>query len=355
MKLFTCDVCGNTLYFENTACTSCGHQQGYLPSANRMVALIAEDGTSRSATNADEAYVFCQNAQYGACNWLIEAEAGGDVFCVACRHNETVPDLSDPINVPRFQTIERAKKRLFYSLLRLGLPLVLRNEAQHNGLLFRFLADNPNERVMTGHEDGIITLALVEADDAEREARRAGMGEPYRTLLGHFRHEVGHYYWDVLVADAGRQDAFRAQFGDETLDYNQALANHYANGAPIGWADSYISAYASSHPWEDWAETWAHYLHIVDTLETASSFGLRTRPRTGDVDLSAEVDFDPYKAPDIAQLIAEWVPVAALTNSLNRSMGTPDAYPFVLSRAVIEKLGTIHGMVHAEKTQAVPA
>jgi hypothetical protein len=331
--------------------------QGYLPQANRLVALTVDDGVYRSATAPEQTFVFCRNAEYGACNWLIEAEVGGDVFCLACRHNDTIPDLSDPANLPRFATIERAKKRLFYSLLRLGLPLAQQTEASHNGLLFRFLADMPQAglRIMTGHEAGIITLSLAEADDAEREARRTGMGEPYRTLLGHFRHEVGHYYWDVLVGAAGNQESFRAVFGDERLDYAQALASHYANGAPLGWADSFISAYASAHPWEDFAETWAHYLHIVDTLETAAAFGLRTRPKTGDAELAARVDFDPYTAPAIGQVIDEWVPVAALTNSLNRSMGTPDAYPFVLSKAVVDKLGYIHALVHARAGQPVPA
>ena len=200
---------------------------------------------------------------------------------------------------------------------------------------------------MTGHDNGVITVALTEADDAEREKLRAEMGEPYRTLLGHFRHEVGHHYWDVLVRDGGQLEACRAMFGDDSQDYGEALKRHYAEGAPANWPENFISAYATSHPWEDFAETWAHYLHIVDTLETASAYGLRIDPRAGQDGRARSQDrFRPPCRPDIEAIIDAWMPLTFAMNSLNRSMGLADAYPFVISPAVIKKLGFIHQLVH---------
>jgi hypothetical protein len=349
MKLFVCDHCGNTIYFENAVCERCGHQLGYLPYANAMISLSQEGTAWSSPAMPGQSFVFCQNAVYGACNWLIPAETGGNLFCAACRHNETIPPIEDAHNLERWQTIERAKKRLFYSLLRLGLPLETRLENPVHGLAFRFLADMPDGSqppVMTGHEDGIITIALAEADDAERESRRTSMGEPYRTLLGHFRHEIGHHYWDLLVDNKPSQARFRSLFGDETADYGQALQTYYANGAPAGWPQTHISAYATAHPWEDFAETFAHYLHITDTVEMAAAFGVRARPSTEDANLAVRVDFDPYVERDAQTIVDNWVPLASMLNNLNRAMGHPDAYPFILTPAVIEKLSFIHELVH---------
>jgi hypothetical protein len=194
----------------------------------------------------------------------------------------------------------------------------------------------------------LITLAVAEADDAERERRRVEMAEPYRTLLGHLRHEIGHYYWDRLVRDGGRVAACRALFVDDTEDYGTALRRYYENGAPAEWRDGFISAYASSHPWEDFAETWAHYLHIVDTLEMAGAFGLQVHPGIAQPEGSvARIDFDPYGPVEVGQLIAAWLPVANTLNNLNRCMGEPDAYPFILSPVVIAKLGFVHELVHS--------
>ncbi len=349
MKLFSCTHCGNTVYFENATCERCGHQLGFLPKQSRLVSLVEDGGLWSSPAIADDAFVFCANAAHGACNWLIPAAPGGDIYCAACRHNETIPPIGDPANLQRWQTIERAKKRLFYSLIRLGLPLRTRNEDPQHGLAFRFLADGVTEadRVMTGHDNGIITIALSEADDAEREYRRTSMNEPYRTLLGHFRHEIGHHYWDLLVDGQPAHDQFRALFGDETADYGQALQAHYANGAPPGWFHTHISAYATAHPWEDFAETFAHFLHIIDTVEMADAFGVRARPRTGDETLALPpVTFDPYLEPDMAAIIEHWIPLTLLLNNLNRAVGQADAYPFVLTPQVIEKLAFINTLVH---------
>lgn len=349
MKLFVCDHCGNTIYFENASCERCGHQLGYLPEHNALVSLVEDGGLWSSPAFPDDAYVFCENAHHGACNWLIRAEPGGDIYCAACRHNDTIPDITAPMNLHRWQVIERAKKRLLYAMLRLNLPLETREEDPVHGLSFRFLADMPADLpVMTGHDSGIITIALAEADDAERESRRTSMGEPYRTLLGHFRHEIGHHYWDLLVDGQPALTQFRALFGDETMDYGQALETYYANGAPLGWPQSHISAYATAHPWEDFAETFAHYLHITDTVETAAAFGVRARPRTQDENLVVPpVTFDPYMEPDFSITIDHWIPLASMLNNLNRAMGHPDAYPFVLTPQVIDKLGFINSLVHA--------
>jgi hypothetical protein len=254
-------------------------------------------------------------------------------------------------NLEAWQKIELAKHRLFYSLLRFRLPMPTRMEDPAEGLAFDFLAELPQTigpKVMTGHDNGLITIALAEADDAYREQSRVAMHEPYRTLLGHFRHETGHYFWDKLVQDRGRLDACRAMFGDDRQDYGQALQAYYDKGAPADWQSRFVSMYATSHPWEDFAETWAHYLHIVDTLEIARAFGLSTHPRlTRGDELDASVEFDPYRAPGMGPLIDAWLPLSLALNSLNRAMGLSDLYPFVLSPPAIDKLGFIHELVHA--------
>ena len=347
MKLFSCDHCGNTVYFENAHCEQCGHRLGYAPEANALVSLDPENGAWRSPFLGG-LYVFCANAGHGACNWLVAHDPGGDPYCRACRHNDIVPTLDNPANVQRFQVIERAKKRLIYALLRLRLPLATRVQDAAHGLSFRFLDEYASpDPVKTGHASGVITIALAEADDAQREYRRAQLNEPYRTLLGHFRHEVGHHYWDILVARSRHLDAFRALFGDERDGYDDALQRHYANGAPPDWRTRFVSSYAASHPWEDFAETWAHYLHVIDTAEVAASFGLRLAPRVDPRSaLDTRLDFDPYCLETLDPLIDGWVPLSALINSLNRAVGHRDAYPFVLTPPVVEKLDFIHRLVH---------
>lgn len=346
MKLFRCDHCRNLLYFENTRCENCGHRLGYVPDADALVSLEGDGPVFTAPYLPGRQFVFCSNAEHGACNWLVDFQPGGDPFCRACRHNEIVPP-DDEQNRIRWQVIERAKKRLFYSLLRLHLPLATRNEDPVHGLSFRFLdEDLAAEPVLTGHENGIITIALKEADDAAREYRRTLMNEPYRTLLGHFRHEVGHHYWDILVGSGPALETFRALFGDERADYGQALERHYAEGAPPDWQQNFISSYATAHPWEDFAETWAHYLHIIDTTEMAAAFGVALDPAVDSSgQLAARLDFDPYRIADIDELIQSWIPLASLINNLNRAVGQPDAYPFILTPTVIDKLGFIARLV----------
>ena len=350
MKLFSCQGCGELLYFENFRCESCGRALGYIPDLTEISALdIKADGGFIALAAQGIAYKFCKNYDAYACNWMVPAD-GIEVFCPACRHNRTIPDLSIPGNAVLWGKIEIAKHRLFYALLRLGLPLENRIDNPEHGLAFEFLADASESHaqgVMTGHDKGLITLALKEADDATREKVRGEMGEPYRTLLGHFRHESGHYFWDRLVATQENWlEGFRALFGDDRQNYNAALQRHYAEGAPPDWQDSYISTYATAHPWEDFAEIWAHYLHIVDTLETAGAFGLNVKPRRARGALAAKIDFDPYRAMHMDALVDAWLPIEFATNSLNRSMGLMDLYPFVLTPNVIEKLAFVHALTH---------
>jgi hypothetical protein len=348
VKLFECQHCGQLLYFENTRCERCGHALGYLPELTLLSALAPEHGQWRPLGAERQLSAFCANAAYDACNWLVPAGAGP--FCRACQLNRTIPSLDRPERLLLWQRLEVAKHRMIYGLLRLGLPLVSKAE-DPAGLAFDFLADpdptwQEGPQIMTGHAEGLITINIAEADDAERERRRQDMAEPYRTLLGHFRHEVGHYYWARLVNGGPWHEPFRDLFGDERSDYGASLQTHHAVGPPADWRDRFVSAYASAHPWEDWAETWAHYLHVVDTLETAHAFNLRIRPETGaDSALAMAADLDPYGHADFDALIATWLPLTYAVNSLNRSMGQPDLYPFALAPSVLAKLRFVHDLV----------
>jgi len=356
MKLFKCQHCGQLLYFENDHCEKCSHRLGFIPEIMNLSALEQEGDPQRGIWRAlavdKKLYRFCANAEFAVCNWVVESDSP-DAYCAACRHNRTVPDASIAENLAAWRKIELAKHMLFYTLMKLNLPLDEKDEDGRPRLRFDFLASaaQPDgSRVMTGHDNGLITLALDEADDAEREKRRTTMHEPYRTLVGHFRHEVGHYYWDVLVRDGGLLETCRNIFGDETVDYGAALQTYYANGAPPNWQQSFITAYATSHPWEDFAETWAHYLHIVDTLEMARAFGMYVHPRLAERgELDAQVYFDPYRVREPSSLIETWLPLSNALNSLNRTMGLQDIYPFILSPPVVGKLSAIHDFIHGNK------
>ncbi|ATN35662.1 hypothetical protein ACO34A_17800 [Rhizobium sp. ACO-34A] len=349
MRLFSCSNCANVVHFDNNACVTCGMGLAYRPGHFDMVAIQAlPDGGWADPSEPGVLLQPCANAVMGGCNWLVE-DGDPSGFCIACRHNLMIPDLDIPENVENWQKIELAKRYLFYSLMRFGLPLVTRTADPVGGLGFEFLSDGSGTAdgpVLTGHASGLITLNVAEASDAEREARRVSLGEPFRTLIGHFRHEVGHYFWEKLVRDRGAIDGFRALFGDESEDYGEALQRHYVNGPAAGWEQGFISAYAASHPWEDFAETWAHYFHIVDALDTADAFGLRTSPETNADGLALTTTFDSYRAVNAQVLIDAWVPLTIAVNSINRSMGQRDLYPFVLSAPVFAKLQYIHEIIH---------
>jgi hypothetical protein len=357
MKLFECQNCAQPLYFENTHCESCGLSLGYLPDHDTVTALKPLGNGWAALADPRGTYRYCANAAHNVCNWLVLANSP-EQFCAACRHNRVIPDLNQPEHLEHWRLIEIAKHRLFYTLLRLRLPLTTKAEDPEGGLAFEFLADIPasplgTSPVMTSHANGVITINLAEANDAERERRRCQMHETYRTLLGHFRHEIGHYHWPRLVTASTTLDEFRLTFGDERADYSQALQRYHASGAPADWAQHFVSAYATAHPWEDFAETWAHYFHMVDTLETAGSFGLAVSPKPSK-GLRARIDFDPHRA-SIERLIDAWIPLTFAANSLNRSMGLPDLYPFVLSRPAIAKLAFVHARIHAQQGRQAKA
>ncbi len=349
MKLFTCQSCDQVLFFENVSCTRCGHKLAYLADRDTLSALepAAHDKGELwqpLATKKGQTYRLCSNySEHAVCNWAVPA-AQAEARCGACQLNSVIPNLGEPGSREVWARLEIAKHRLVYSLLQLGLPVEPRTEANPRGLSFEFKRDEPGEKVLTGHHEGIITLNVAEADDPFREKVRVQLGEAYRTLLGHFRHEVGHYYWQRLVADRPWLPKFREQFGDETADYQQAVKRHYDVGPPADWQQRHVSAYASMHPWEDWAECFAHYLHMVDTLETARVYGLALKPSAGPRKATS-LKARRLDLQDFDDLLAGWVPLTLALNSLNRSMGLPDLYPFVLSPPATDKLRFVHDVV----------
>lgn len=339
MLNFTCDSCTATLFFENDTCLACGRKVGFRP----------DDLTMGSADRAAAADLQpCRNwAEYAACNWFAPMRAEGSGYCIACALNEVVPDLADPQRRSLWIDTERAKRRLIFTLLEIGLPLLGVGDKQP--LSFRLLADDradtgavdpplEKEPIYIGHDNGRLTLNVVEADDVLREAIRKRLNEPYRTMLGHLRHEIGHYYWYLLVDGTPIQEPFRELFGDERADYDTALKNYYDAGAVADWQGSFVSAYASMHPWEDFSETWAHYIHILDTLETASTSALALGGRAVD----SPLPFDGSRP--FAAVLADWVPLSVCLNQLNRSMGMRDAYPFAIAERVAEKLAFVHDL-----------
>ncbi len=345
MKSFHCTHCRAPVYFENVQCTSCNLQLAFLPDLRIMAALEMErDGLYRYGPYTllpdQRAYRLCANYQHeGICNWAVAA-ADPQALCVSCRLTRVIPNLTRQGNRAAWQRLECAKRRLVFSLFELGLPFDDWS-AGAGGLAFEFLQDSAGGdagRVLTGHDNGVITINVAEADDALRERQRNRQGEPYRTVLGHFRHEIGHYYWDRLIQSSSHLSAFRQLFGDERADYAAALQIHYAQGPRPNWQNEFISAYASSHPWEDWAESWAHFLHMTDALETAEAAGLSLPlypPGSGSH--SASRGFD--------QLVRAWIPLTHVLNNLNRGLGLPDSYPFVLSTSTIAKLRFIDQIV----------
>lgn len=352
--------CGRQVFFRNSRCLGCRAELGYVPSRLALQALSGPDaGGSSTATSwrlAEQpdgpALRRCDNfASPAACNWLIEpGDRPGVRLCRACRLNRTIPDLSVAGNATLWLRMERAKRRLVSQLIGLGLPVASRvMEDPQQGLAYDFLRSVPGRPpVMTGHHNGIITIQLEEADDAVRERMRVQMGEPYRTLLGHFRHEIGHYYWDRLVRGTAWHAPCREVFGDERRDYAAALRAHYAKGPPADWPQRFVSPYASMHPWEDWAESFAHYLHLHDTIDTAASFGIdpgrvdiETAPWGEDALWSRH---DPTRLAFLDMLNA-WMRMTRVMNEMSSAMGQHDFYPFVLPRAAVAKLHVIHCLV----------
>ena len=289
----------------------------------------------------------------GVCNWMVAVD---DAFplCVSCRTTHIIPALGKPENRIYWMNLEQAKRRLFYTLLSLKLPAPDRTADPINGITFQFIEEvGSQQSVLTGHDNGVITLNIAEAYDAFREGMRKSMHEPYRSVLGHFRHESGHYYWDRLIANTTWIEEYRILFGDERTDYEAALKQHYA--PPLtNWQPDYISAYASAHPWEDWAECWAHYLHMIDGLDTAASWGLRLDHATPTAPSLQVAPVEPGAESIEASLIEQWLPVAQFSNAMNRSLGLHDSYPFVIPAPVVAKLDFVHRIVGAAARGTMP-
>ena len=343
MRAFFCDRCGSLVFFENFQCLKCDSRLGFSPDAFDLLTLDPAGELWRAVARSEHGALYrrCANdVNHAACNWLVPASDQNE-FCLSCRRNEMIPDLAAPGNLQLWSKIEAAKRRAIYNLLQLHLF-----ENASDPLRFNF----PVGDTLTGHADGLITVNIAEADDVERERRRISFREPYRTLLGHFRHEVGHFYWDQLVANSTFLEDFRRLFGDETRDYSEALNYYYTNGAPADWQTTFVSAYATAHPWEDWAETWAHYLHIVDTIETAASFGISLKPKHPAARaMTAEPAKVAGEETPFEKILRHWFPLTYALNTLNRGMGLPDLYPFVLSTPIIDKLRFVHDVIAARR------
>ncbi len=352
MKTFHCTHCQNLVFFENVRCLKCGHSLAFLPDLGFMGALTERaDGLWRAELEEPDSrgYRLCANYdQVGVCNWVVPSDDANN-FCGSCRLNRVIPDLSIQRNRMAWFRLEVAKRRMLYTLLGLRLPIVPKGANGLAGLAFEFLeesGDGDAKRVLTGHDNGLITINIAEADDVHREKERTLQKQPYRTLLGHFRHEIGHYFWDSLISNGPQVDAFRTLFGDERADYQKALERHYGEGPPAGWEHNFISGYATMHPWEDWAESWAHYLHMVDALETAGAAGLALRPQRSD-EPRMQPPTDPLNPHyrDIDAMIESWLSLTYVLNNFSRGLGLPDSYPFVLSAPAIRKLRFIHNTI----------
>jgi hypothetical protein len=336
MKTFRC-ACEARIFFRNSSCLSCSRDLGFVPEHGLMSAIEPLRGGTFKALAVGEKYRKCKNfAEEKVCNWLVH-ERDAEELCRSCRLTRVVPDKGEPANLERWSRIEGAKRHLLYTLIALGLPIEPRDEERGSGLAFEFKAPAPDQPVSTGHADGVITLNLEEADPVAREEMRVKMKERYRTLLGHFRHEIGHYYWQRLVEpDEALLARCRELFGDDRDDYAEALKRHYARDSGAAWQDEFITEYASAHPWEDWAESWAHYMHMIDTFETAQHFGL--------THAEERVSLSGGRAP-FEVVLGNWMELTLALNQLNRSMGLADPYPFAIGVKAGEKLAFVHDVI----------
>src|SRR3984885_12015139 len=336
MRDFHCPNCGQRLTFENSACLNCGSPLGFSLDEMALLVLTTGEDADRAGFVSAAEYELCANRNLAECNWLVPINRPS-LLCVSCALTTERPNDADTAGLVEFARAEAAKRRLVVELHELKLPIIGHDQDPDYGLAFRLLS-SAHETVMTGHENGVITIDLAEGDDVHREQLRVEMDEPYRTLLGHFRHEVGHYYFYRLISPSSDDDArFRELFGDPDADYQEALDRHYSEGAPEGWKKQFVSSYASMHAAEDWAETFAHYLHIRDTLDTAAWSGF----------VPATATFDrPVLGPSAFQTIIDmWLPLSWSLNMVNRSMGHDDLYPFVLPTAVLKKMKFIHTVI----------
>jgi hypothetical protein len=333
MRRWSCAKCGSSVGFESSQCWHCHSQLGYVPDEIAIVVLEPQpDGVS---FRSGEQHVWrCLNAAWG-CNWVIPARTA-DEWCRACRLTRGRPDDGRPNAVAAWASAEAAKRRLVHQLDCLGLAVEALTPDQSNGLMFDFVQLD-DDAVTTGYGEGVVTLDLAEVGDEHRERIRRQLDEPFRTVIGHLRHEVGHHYFQRLIGQSDDLDQFRVLFGDERTSYPEALADHYA--APATWdAEHFVTAYAMVHPIEDWAETFAHYLHIGDAIETASAYGLGVDGTT----LTAETE----RATGFRAVLRHWQRLADALAAVADGLGTPPPYPFQLSTQVERKLEFVDTQVN---------
>ncbi|GGG61010.1 hypothetical protein GCM10011415_03810 [Salipiger pallidus] len=313
MQIFTCPNCGASLYFHNTGCV-CGEQVSFAPDSQAMVPLRDP----------------CANREIIGCNWL--AENGG--LCRSCAMTEVLPDLREDANRPLWETSELAKRWMLASLMRWGW---FTPADPGDRPVFKMLSEVTaagDANVVMGHANGTITINVSEASEAEIVKRQEQLSELYRSMLGHMRHETAHFLFVRLSDSPEFLDQFRTVFGDERADYGKALERHYDDPEPADY--DHITSYANAHPHEDWAETLAHLMHLIDLLDSAAavSLSLPEGPKPG---------HDPYATADVDAEISMAVDMAIAINHVNRAMDLPDLYPFVLTQGVREKISFAHG------------
>ena len=341
MRAFGCEVCGAELFFENSVCVRCGSAVGYSREHGTLVAVTADRP-------------ICANLNRCGCNWIADpASVLG--LCFSCRLTRTRPADADAVGLAQYWVAEAAKRRLIFGLDELELPIMISDGFA--GLAFDLLSSTQG-KIITGHLNGIITLDLAESNDSHREALRQSMDEPYRTVLGHFRHEIGHYYCQLLALTPDRRDEFRTLFGDETLSYEEALQRHYAS------RELASSGRASSS-----ARTRPCIRSRISRRCSATSCTSPTRCRrrgssgccrnrisattsSRHAGTARKLRKSLLERP-MAEVVGEtWLPVSKGLNQINRSMGKPDLYPFVLRTAGDRKAGVRCGS--SRRCRAVP-
>ena len=333
-----CPHCRHFVYLDALKCPNCEAEFGYQIMERQFHGIVKGRVVVDGVT-----WFTCSNREW-LCNWLVREDAPAG-RCLSCRLTRRRPDANDTIALEKLAKTEEAKRRLLLQLGELGMPIIPW-DVQPGGLGFDLVSSlSSGERVTIGHANGIITIDLAESLDDRREALRVRLGEPYRTMLGHLRHEVGHYFQGVLLTDDAAWDRCRALFGDERESYQDALKRHYEFGAPDDWRESFISEYATMHAWEDFAESFAHYLHITGTLATAAAIGIHLDAHVTNLRDTDVVPRSDYRDEPIQSVLTDWEWMSQAFNRINRSMGMGDLYPFEIVPAVRRKLAFIHEII----------
>ena len=328
MRVFSCPACAGALFFDNLTC-GCGARVAFDPEAARFALL------DRPCTNRDAI----------GCNWTMAARDG---LCRACAMTEVIPQTGTDDNAALWARAEAAKRWVLAGLARWGWLLDADPVPRPRFHLLSETVRSGEAPVVMGHAAGLVTINVTEAGAAEIARRREDLGEPFRTMIGHFRHELAHYLFERLAEDPGALAAIRARFGDERADYGEALRRHYAVGPPEGWIEAHVTPYAAAHPFEDWAETAAHLLHLTDLADSAEAAGLAMQgePRPG---------WDAYAEADGARLVQLAAGLGMAFNHASRSVGLDDPYPFVLNQSVRDKLALVHALLSSGPSNGAPA